>query len=107
MIVKWSPHATGLFLGILDELADNLLQEAVYEWREKILSATDRLADFPNIGTAIPLVCFDTPPEDADRLRQVICKPYRIVYESVGGEIHILSIRHGRMLVTEGDTRWD
>lgn len=106
MIVAWSPHAQGLFHGILDELADNLLREAVYRWRERIIATTDQLADFPLLGSAIPSVCFQTIPEDIDRLRQTFCGPYRIVYEPVDGEIHILSIRHARMLVAEGDTSW-
>ena len=107
MIVAWSPHAQGLFHGILDELADNLLQEAVYEWREKIIADTNQLADFPALGTTIPEECFNVVPANADRLRQIICNPYRIVYEAVDEEIHILSIRHSRMLVAEGDTEWN
>ena len=104
---KWSPHAKGLLADILYAITTELSEEDALRWRNRIQAATDQLADFPNIGTAIPLVCFNTPPEDADKLRQVICKPYRIVYESLGDEIHILSIRHSRMLVAEGDTYWN
>ena len=82
MNVVWSPHANNLFLDILAQIEDVLSIEDAYRWRERIL-------------------------DDADRLRQVICKPYRIVYEPVNGEIHILSIRHSRMLVTMDDTVWN
>ncbi len=107
MKVRWSPHAQQLFHGIISELADNLLREAVNVWRQKIVDATNQLADFPELGTAIPRVCFATVPEHADRLRQIICRPYRIVYEPVDGEIHILSVRHSRMLVAESDSVWN
>ena len=69
-------------------------------------AASDQLADFPYLGTEIPLVCFHTVPTNVERLRQIICKPYRIVYETVEDEIHVLSIRHARMLIAEGDTDW-
>lgn len=82
MNVAWSPHANSLFLDILAQIEDVLSIEDAYRWRERIL-------------------------DDADRLRQVICKPYRIVYEPVDGEIDILSIRHSRMLVTKDDTAWN
>ena len=107
MNVVWSPHANNLFLDILAQIEDALSIEDAYRWRERILDDADRLADFPFSGSIVPAECFHTIPANADRLRQVIVKPYRIVYEPVGDEVHILSIRHSRMLVTMDDTAWN
>ena len=106
MIVAWSPHANSLFLDILALIEDALSIEDAYRWRERILDDADRLAGFPFSGPIVPVECFHVIPVNSDRLRQIICKPYRIVYELVGDEIHILSIRHSRMLVTIDDTAW-
>ena len=107
MNVFWSPHANSLFLDILAQIEDALSIEDAFRWRERILDDADRLADFPFSGPVVPVECFHTIPANADRLRQVIVKPYRIVYEPVDDEIHILSIRHSRMLVTMDDTVWN
>ena len=107
MNVAWSPHANSLFLDVLALIEDSLSIEDAYRWRERILDDVDRLANFPLSGTIVPVECFHTIPANAERLRQVICKPYRIVYEPVDDEIHILSIRHSRMLVTMDDTVWN
>ena len=107
MKTKWSPHAKGLLADILHTIIDERSQEDAAHWNRRIKTATNQLADFPELGTAIPRVCFTTVPEHADRLRQIICRPYRIVYEPADGEIHILSVRHSRMLVDESDSVWN
>ena len=106
MDVKWSSHAEELLDGIVIGIATALSIDDGLAWESKLRAASDQLADFPYLGTEIPLVCFHTVPANADRLRQIICKPFRIVYEPVEGEIHVLSIRHARMLVAEDDTNW-
>ena len=107
MTIRWSPHATGLFLDILAQIGLALYIDDAYRWRERILGEVDQLSGLPYLGPVIPLECFSTIPANADRLRQIVCKPYRIVYEVVDDEIHILSIRHTRMLVYESDTYWN
>ena len=103
---KWSPHAKGLLADILHTITYELSEEDAARWTHRIQTASDQLADFPYLGTEIPLVCFHTVPANVERLRQTFCGPYRIVYEPVEDEIHVLSIRHARMLIAEGDTDW-
>lgn len=107
MTVKFSPHATRLLDEILDTITLALSIEDALRWNDKIQEAVLILEDFPQSGCAVPVVCFETIPDHVERLRQTFCRPYRIVYEIVGDEVHILSIRHARMLVTETDTSWN
>ena len=107
MTVLTSPHAQGLFHGILAVIAREQSPQDAARWRTNILAAIQALEDFPQSGHAVPTTCFETIPEQAECLRQTFCRPYRIVYEVVGDEVHVLSIRHARMLVTGSDTFWN
>ena len=104
---KLSPHARALFRSIIQTIVQKQSVDDGLQWQTKIEDAVLTLEDFPEIGTGVPLKCFETIPPNADELRQTFCRPYRIVYEVVGDEIHILSIRHSRMLVTGTDTYWN
>ena len=107
MIVLWSPHAETLLDDIVIGIAEALSVDDGLRWEGKLRTVAAGIGDFPFSGPVVPVECFHTIPANADKLRQVICKPYRIVYEPVGDEIHILSIRHSRMLVTMDDTVWN
>lgn len=106
-MIAWSPHAKELLRSILATIRFEQSTEDAYRWNDKIAKAVETLGDFPLIGRKIPIVCFATIPENSDNLRQIFCLPYRIIYEVAAGEIHILSIRHSRMLVTSDDTIWN
>ena len=107
MNAKLSPHASGLLNDIIDTIADALSLADALRWNDDILHAILTLEDHPQSGDGVPLECFDTIPPNADDLRQTFCRPYRIMYEIVGNEVHVLSIRHSRMLVTDSDTFWN
>jgi len=54
----------------------------------RLLAATDRLVQFPESGRAVPE--FDDP-----LVREVVHRPYRIVYRLVGvDELHVLTVHH-------------
>ena len=55
----------------------------------RVVAATDRLVQFPESGRTVPEFAH---PE----VREVIYRPYRIVYRVVGTEeLHILTVHHG------------
>jgi toxin ParE1/3/4 len=54
----------------------------------RLISATNRLIPFPESGRAVPE--FEDP-----LVREVVQRPYRIVYRLVGvDEIHVLTVHH-------------
>jgi plasmid stabilization system protein ParE len=54
----------------------------------RLISAVDPLRDFPNLGRSVPEF-----PDSS--IREVVLRPYRIVYRMVSPEvIHILTIHH-------------
>lgn len=107
MTVKWSPHAKQLLREIVIGIADTLYPEDAIQWEQRLRKATAGLADFPFSCPNVPIECFRDVPPNIKRLRQLICRPYRIVYEVVGEECRILSIRHGRMFMSADNTHWN
>lgn len=107
MTAQWSPHARELLSDILQTIAQKLYPDDALRWQADIDECVMQLEEFPQSGTGVPLECFQTIPPNVNELRQTFCRPYRIVYEVVSDEIHVLSIRHGRMLVTLDDARWN
>ena len=104
--VKWSPHAASLLEEIVLGIATALYPDDGIRWEMKLREAADGLGNFPLSHPTIPVECYHTVPSNPERLHQLIVSPYRIVYEIVDNECHILSIRHGHMLVTLDDTNW-
>ena len=55
----------------------------------RLIAATERLTQFPKSGRAVPEF------EDLF-VREVVHRPYRIVYRLVGAdEVHVLTVHHG------------
>lgn len=107
MTVSISPHAFSLLQDILFDIEDGQSEETAILWHDKIISTIQQLAEFPHAGPVVPRECFREVPVNPERLRQLFCKPYRIVYEVLGNECRVFSIRHGRMLVVSNDTYWN
>ncbi len=54
----------------------------------RLITATDRLVPFPECGRTVPE--FEDP-----LVREVVLRPYRIVYRLVGmDEVHVLTVHH-------------
>ena len=57
----------------------------------RLTQGVDRLKDFPQSGRVVPEF-------ERDDVREVLARPYRIIYRLLReDEIHILTIHHGAM----------
>ena len=92
MKVVWSPTA----LEQLDEIYDVIAAErgiaTATKWFLKIRAAVDDLTDFPLCGPRIPECAFEEHFTDFIGLRQLVLKPYRVVYEATDSVCNILSV---------------
>ena len=103
----WSISAGNQLRKILRTIACELSKEDAQRWRAKIRDAVRPLRTYPDIGSVVPSECFAYPPTANASFRQIICSPYRIIYETVADTNRILAVLHERQMVFPGDVRWD
>ena len=99
MRVVWSPTA----LGQLDEIYGIIAAErdsaTAAKWFFKIKDAADGLANFPLSGPPIPECTFEDHFTDFVALRQLVVKPYRIIYEVTDPACNILGVMRTSRLI--------
>ncbi len=99
MNVVWSPTA----LKQLDEIYDIIASErdlaTAAKWFFNIQDAVNDLEDFPLSGPRIPECAFEDHFTDLFGLRQLIVKPYRVVYEATDIACNILAVMRTSQLI--------
>jgi toxin ParE1/3/4 len=93
--VIWSPLALERVADITTWIAQDR-PAAAARTVEDLFAAVDRLSQFPESGRQVPE--FDRPD-----LREVIHRPYRIVYRIAADYIAILTVRHSLQLMDPDD----
>jgi len=107
MTVALSYYAEEQRSDILRNIAINLSFDDAMRWNEKIHVLLMLLAEQPELGHPVRPEIFATRPLLAERLREVFCGPYRIIYEPVDDMCRVLSMTHSRQLVSGDDLVWD
>ena len=99
MNVVWSPTA----LSQLDEIYDTIASErdiaTATKWFLKISDAVGNLADFPLCGPRVPESAFEEHFKDFLGLRQLVVRPYRVVYEVADTACNILGVMRASRLI--------
>lgn len=86
--VRWTRLALADLVAIRDFVAldDPAVAEALID---RLREAVDRLEGFPESGRLVP-------ERRAQGYREVILRPYRLVYSLTQDEVHVLRVWHGR-----------
>jgi toxin ParE1/3/4 len=91
MKVHWTNRATARLRAIQQHIAKDSPQSARTEV-EKILRRSWQLAEPPEIGHPVP-------GYDAEELREVLIRPYRLIYRLQETQIDVITVLHYRQLL--------
>jgi plasmid stabilization system protein ParE len=95
MKLVWSPIAFSQAEEIADYIADDN-PFASEKWLAGLFAAVERLTDYPESGRPVPEI---PRPE----IREIVCGEYRIIYRVRTATVSILTVRHGRRLLSVND----
>lgn len=59
---------------------------------ERVLRATDRLANFPRLARVVPEL-------GTENIREIVVSSYRVIYRIRQEEVHLLTVHHGARLL--------
>ena len=93
MRVHWTENAIGHLINIYEYIA---LNSPTYAKRivDKITLRSDQIAAQPLSGRKVP-------EYEADDVRELIEKPYRIIYRIKPGQIDVLAVIHASRLLPD------
>jgi len=91
MRVHWTDNAVAHLLDIYEYIAHD---SSIYAKRmvDRITKRSEQIASFPMSGRKVP-------EYEADDIREIIEKPYRIIYRIKPDQIDVLTIVHRRQLL--------
>jgi addiction module RelE/StbE family toxin len=89
----WSPQAIEDIQAIAEYIARD---STVYAETtvEQIFQAPERLMQFPKLGRVVP-------EKNDESIREIFVFQYRIIYEVLVSEIHVLTVVHGKRIIED------
>lgn len=95
MRIIWSP----LSLGRISEIADFISEDkpgAALNWIDSIFDSINKISDFPDTGRIVPEVHHKD-------VRETFVGDYRVIYKIEKKQISVLTVRHGKQLLSKED----
>ena len=89
----WSPQA----IEDIQSIAEYIARDSAFyagSTVERIFQAPEKLVQFPKLGRVVP-------EKNDDSIREIFVFQYRIIYEIVASEIHVLTVVHGRRILED------
>jgi toxin ParE1/3/4 len=89
----WSPQAIEDIQAIAEYIArdSTIYAETTVE---QIFQAPERLVQFPKLGRVVP-------EKNDESIREIFVFQYRIIYEILVSEIHVLTVVHGKRIIDD------
>jgi len=93
MRVHWTDNAIAHLLDIYEYIARD---SSIYAKRmvDRVTRRSEQIASFPMSGRKVP-------EYEADDIREIVEKPYRIIYRIKPDQIDVLAVVHCRQLLPE------
>ena len=89
----WSPQA----IEDIQSIAEYIARDSAFyagSTVERIFQAPEKLVQFPKLGRVVP-------EKNDDSIREIFVFQYRIIYEIVASEIHVLTVVHGKRILED------
>ena len=89
----WSPQA----IEDIEAIAGYIARDSTFYAEstiERIFQAPERLIQFPKLGRIVP-------EKNDDSIREMFVFQYRIIYEILASEIHVLTVVHGKRIIED------
>ena len=93
--IVWTENA----LNDLEGITRFISQDSVHYARtmlQRIAEATDKLVEFPESGRIVL-------EAESSQCREIICSPYRVIYQIISGDIYIVTVLHGARRLTSDE----
>jgi plasmid stabilization system protein ParE len=89
--VRWTPQAADDLDAICLFIARDAPQVAA-TFADRVLRATDRLANHPGLGRVVPEL-------GIQNIKEIVVGSYRVIYRIRRDDIHLLTIHHGARIL--------
>ncbi len=95
MKIIWSPLSLDRIIEVSEFIAEDKPGASI-KWVDSVFDSVQRLIKFPESGRSVPEI-------NRSDIREILLGNYRIIYRIEEKSITILTVRHGKQLLSKND----